>query len=977
MKKILTVLALIMLVSLLCFALTSCLDGLSIPGITDQPNNDGNGGGLENEGASADDGNKNINTVNFRYSNQTIYKVELAPGEGLDATAVKAALAELGHSFNEYSLKTDFSTLFSLENGEITSDINVYCRQAYIINYYYGDAVLLTQKIDSRVGFFSQEQLDEKDALVYSNGSPYQGMYLTDDIDLDSVDSTAAAEAQLVDFRADVTSSFNVYCKYFHTVSYYYSGDYVFRQKVDAYRGFTEKQITTKNEYLHHGFHFSDFYADETLSQPMDYTQIPIGSVSVYCDRDNTKAGRDVSWHIEGTKLIFEGTGPMYEFLQYDTDVPWRSHYMQITEIEIAEGITTIANCAFYGFTSITDIVFPETVVHIGERAFYNSSIANIVFPSSLRTIGEHAFHGCNEIVHLNFNPGLEVIQPGAFYQCYKLSTVVLTDTIMKFGSSAFKDCVNISSAYYIGTEEQYDRIQIYIDNFWINELAHTYFISDEEPAEPGPYWYYDENGNIKQWYYTIWYLSGTGLKVPFKVDYVDVETGIEEHHVATKDALKFEGYGYAGWKEAVSGKYYDMVAGTVLTEDLKLIGDRGDLCGENLKWAIKRGVLTISKIDPNNPDGALWDFERVTSAPWHNRATNIVDVIISDGVTYIGDYAFTDIVNKNDPYSNFTYIDIPKSVTEISADAFSGCLHLLYIFYEGTPEELWGDESLGKEPLIKGMDSLRSLENARVYANLSGLDYSKYVDGAYWSNIKGGGTTRRVAWVFDEESGLLLVGGGDHSNIMLNYDKHADTPWYSYRNSVKSISINENITTIGHHSFEGMSTVENILVTRRIAKTSATAFVGTGYYTRMYNDLGVVYIYTGDPEDTDDIVYSHLLKVDPLKVGKVFVIQERTLSIAEQAFEGCSGIRKLVMTKDIRTNAIYSTAFSGLTGLSGLYYEGLEETWSSYENTLTGKGEILEFTEIYFYSSKEVLNSDKEYWHWNDDKTEPVEWWT
>ena len=109
MKKILTVLALIMLVSLLCFALTSCLDGLSIPGITDQPNNDGNSGGLENEGASADDGNKNINTVNFRYSNQTIYKVELAPGEGLDATAVKAALAELGHSFNEYSLKTDFS----------------------------------------------------------------------------------------------------------------------------------------------------------------------------------------------------------------------------------------------------------------------------------------------------------------------------------------------------------------------------------------------------------------------------------------------------------------------------------------------------------------------------------------------------------------------------------------------------------------------------------------------------------------------------------------------------------------------------------------------------------------------------------------------------------------------------------------------------------------------------------------------------
>ena len=982
MKKLLVTLVTIALLCAVCLALTSCLDGLSMPGITDTPNgdqgnNDNGSGGFENDGGAVDDGNKNVNTVRFRYNNATVYTVELEIGAKLDASSVTAALEALGYSFNEYSLTTDFAQLFTLDS-EVNDDINVYCRTTYVVNYYYGENVILTHSIDSRAEYLSDAQYAEAQALRHSSGEKFSGMYLTNDIDLDTVSGTALAEEAKVDLKAPITSSFNVYCKYFYTVSYYYMGDYVFRQKVDACSGYTDQQINTKDEFLYHGFHFSGYYVDEALTVPVNYSEVPAESCKVYCDRDTTKAGRNVYWHIEDTKLVFEGTGPMYEFQKYDTDVPWRSHYMRITEIEIAEGITTIANCAFYGFTQITDISFPETIVHIGNHAFYNSSIANIDFPDSLRTIGEHAFHGCQQIVHLNFNPGRELIEPGAFYQCYSLSTVVLTNTIMQFGSSAFKDCVSISSAYYIGTEEQYDQIQIYLDNFWIDELAHTYFISDTKPTEPGPYWYYDEAGDIKQWYYTIWYLSGTGLKVPFKVDYVDEIIGIEQHHIDLKDSLMFEGYGYADWDDATTGKAYDMQVGTVLTEDLKLIGDRGDLCGFNLKWSIRRGVLTISKIDESNPDGALWDFEKVTSAPWHNRASNITDVIISDGVNYIGSYAFTDIVNKNDAYSNFTFIDIPKSVTKIHTDAFSGCLHLLYICYAGTPEELYGNEAEGKAPVIDGLTSLRGIENAKVYANLNGLDYASYVGGAYWSNISGGGTTRRVAWVFDAETGNLLVGGGDHSHIMLNYDKHSDTPWYSYRNSVKSITINDNITTIGHHSFEGMSTVESILVTRRIAKTSATAFVGTGYYTRMYNDVGAVYIYTGDPESETDIVYSHLLKVDPLKAGKVFVIQERTLSIAENAFEGCSTIRKLVMTKDIRTNAIYSTAFSGLTGLTGLYYEGLEETWDSYDNTLTGKGETLEYTQVYYYSSKEILPDDegnKCYWHWNEDKTEPLEW--
>jgi hypothetical protein len=489
-----------------------------------------------------------------------------------------------------------------------------------------------------------------------------------------------------------------------------------------------------------------------------------------------------------------------------------------------------------------------------------------------------------------------------------------------------------------------------------------------------GPYWYYDENGNIAQWYYTIWYMSGSGLKVPFCVDYVDINIGIQQDHIDRMKVLRFEGYGFYDWKDSKTGKSYDMQVGNILTSDIKLVGDRGDLCGDNLRWKVSRGVLTIEKIDPGKPEGALWDFEKPTSAPWSRRASGISEVKIENGVTYIGTFAFCDIADRNNPYSIFTFIEIPTSVTAIAPTAFSNCLHLLYIYYLGTPEQLYGNAETGEAPLISGINELVNVGNAKVYANVGGLDYSKYTSGCYWDNIQGDGHKLRVAWNFNSEDGTLIVGGGDHKHTMLNYNSHRDTPWFSYRDSVKSIKIHDNIHTIGHHSFEGMSSVENILVPMRISKTSATAFVGTGYYTEMYNTLGVVYLYTGDYE-SGAIVYSHLIKVDPLKAGKLFIIQERTLSIAENAFEGCSGIRKLVVNKDIMANSIYSTAFSGLTGLGYLFFEGDKEVWDSFQNTLTKPGQTLEYTEVLFYSYYDRQSDDILYWHWNSDNTEPLEW--
>ena len=67
-----------------------------------------------------------------------------------------------------------------------------------------------------------------------------------------------------------------------------------------------------------------------------------MGDIDILCGRDSTKAVENVRWNIEGTTLSFTGSGDMYEYYQYDVDVPWINYYTTITDVIIEEGITDL-----------------------------------------------------------------------------------------------------------------------------------------------------------------------------------------------------------------------------------------------------------------------------------------------------------------------------------------------------------------------------------------------------------------------------------------------------------------------------------------------------------------------------------------------------------------------------------------------------------------------------------------------------------
>ena len=99
------------------------------------------------------------------------------------------------------------------------------------------------------------------------------------------------------------------------------------------------------------------------------------------------------------------------------------------------------------------------------------------------------------------------------------------------------------------------------------------------------------------------------------------------------------------------------------LLVSLSAYAEKSGICGDNLEWKLTdEGVLTITGT------GEMQDWNDYSS-PWYENES-VKQVIIGDGVTTIGDWAFS--------YCRaLTSITIPNSVTTIGERTFANCYSL------------------------------------------------------------------------------------------------------------------------------------------------------------------------------------------------------------------------------------------------------------------------------------------------------------
>ncbi len=86
-------------------------------------------------------------------------------------------------------------------------------------------------------------------------------------------------------------------------------------------------------------------------------------------------------------------------------------------------------------------------IQEIAYGAFYNCTrLASVTIPNSVTSIGAYAFHGCSGLTSVTIPDSVTSIGAYAFAYCSSLTSVTIPDSVTSIGGSAFRGCSGLTS---------------------------------------------------------------------------------------------------------------------------------------------------------------------------------------------------------------------------------------------------------------------------------------------------------------------------------------------------------------------------------------------------------------------------------------------------------------------------------------------------------------------------------------------------
>ena len=103
----------------------------------------------------------------------------------------------------------------------------------------------------------------------------------------------------------------------------------------------------------------------------------------------------------DGTLLI-TGTGVMPD-LEINTQ-PWKNYRMYITQVILADGVTSIGNSAFKDCTNLVQTELPDSLASIGQSAFENCAKLTLTnLPDAVTSIKGWASANCTNLAPVSY----------------------------------------------------------------------------------------------------------------------------------------------------------------------------------------------------------------------------------------------------------------------------------------------------------------------------------------------------------------------------------------------------------------------------------------------------------------------------------------------------------------------------------------------------------------------------------------------
>ena len=393
-----------------------------------------------------------------------------------------------------------------------------------------------------------------------------------------------------------------------------------------------------------------------------------------------------------------------------------------------------------------------------------------------------------------------------------------------------------------------------------------------------------------------------------------------------------------------------------ILTVVITSCNRNTNTCGPKVSWEYDETSQTLIISGTGN----MYNYRDTTHAPWYEFKDDIKNVTISEGVTSIGNYAFSDCLLLNS-------VTIPKSVTSIGEHAFWECESLISI---NIPE---GVTSIGAGAfgVCKFLSSVTIPESVTCIGSstfmlcrsLSYVNIPKSVtkidNGAFFGcgNIEYYGNAKGAPWgakcyngyiegdfiYSDYTKAKLCIYNGDGGKVIIPMSVTSIGEYaFSYCKFITSVYIPVSVTSIGEYAFEECGNIEYY---GNIEGAPWGAFCRNGYIEGdfIYSDYTKTKLCSykghddkvGIPESVTTIgdfafwrnIYLTSVTI-PESVtsigGCAFIdcksltsinIPESVTSIGKSAFSECASLKSITIPKNV--TSIGGSAFSSCNSLT------------------------------------------------------------
>lgn len=337
------------------------------------------------------------------------------------------------------------------------------------------------------------------------------------------------------------------------------------------------------------------------------------------------------------------------------------------------------------------------------------------------------------------------------------------------------------------------------------------------------------------------------------------------------------------------------------------------DSCGANLTYE-----LTPNTDDPGTytltirGEGAMYDYSSST-VPWNAQKSKITSVVIENGVTSIGNYAFEDC-------SALKMLDIPQSVTEIGSKAFRACSALTSLALPETVNRIGntafqGCSNLETINIPSGVKLIEKdtfhgcekLNDVTIPTGVTLIGNSAFKACKAFKNIKiPEGVTKIGTNAFEDCTQLETVGIPSTATNIRNF---------AFRNcpQLKSFVFPSGTKQIYPAVLSGCKNLESVTIPERVTKIFGSAFYGCSLNSvklpSTLQTIGVLAFYGCD------------------QLSEI-TIPESVKLIEQSAFESSTELKSVMLAKG-SVPKIEENAFSKSLGTkTKIYYPDYKAGW-------------------------------------------------